>query len=54
MKTPCNGHCPDRSPTCHHKCEKYLAFCEKRRKENEERRKAKRLEYLTTYKPKRR
>lgn len=27
-KSPCDRNCPDRKPTCHAYCEKYLAYAE--------------------------
>ena len=32
MKSPCEKNCPDRSPTCHGECEKYLEYYAHRRK----------------------
>ena len=40
MKSPCkvNGvDCPDRTPVCHSKCEKYIAFDEENQKRREQR-----------------
>lgn len=31
MKQPCVKECPNRSPTCHGDCEKYLEYFAKRR-----------------------
>ena len=31
MKQPCVKDCPNRSPTCHGDCEKYLEYFEHRR-----------------------
>ena len=45
MKNPCQRDCPDRSPTCHQKCEAYLAFFEYRQRENEQRYKKNRMDY---------
>lgn len=37
MENPCRKDCPDRSPVCHGKCDKYLAFSKERQAENEAR-----------------
>ena len=34
VETDCPQDCPDRSPTCHGECEKYLAAWNKRKAEN--------------------
>ena len=43
MEIPCVKDCPDRTPTCHGKCEKYKAYAawraEERKKWAEERKK---------------
>lgn len=35
MQSPCKKDCPDRSATCHAKCEAYLKFLEHNAKERE-------------------
>ena len=37
MKSPCARDCPDRSPTCHGECQKYLDFYNQRREEVKQR-----------------
>lgn len=39
MKSPCKKGCPDRTPTCHSECEKYLSYYEHCRARGKERRK---------------
>lgn len=53
MKNPCHN-CHDRTPTCHSDCEAYLKFFRFRREENKKRQDAKRIEYDTSFKYKRR
>jgi hypothetical protein len=45
MKNPCEKNCPNRSPTCHGKCEKYQLFFKERIKENEERHRINSINY---------
>ena len=43
MKQPCELHCPDRSPECHGKCEKWLEYEKERNKAYIERNKEKEI-----------
>lgn len=36
IKNPCTRDCPERSPTCHAKCEKHLEWLEARKAEQAE------------------
>ncbi len=43
----CEPDCPNRSPECHGKCEKYLKFHQERRAANEERMKQIEISHFT-------
>ena len=47
-KQICERDCPDRSPSCHGTCEKYLQFHEDRKAQNEAKLKEKTIDRMNT------